>query len=285
MALLDNEQLKNISPFFGTGIGRFTAKVMKKVLSLDDFIDVYERSAEGGATGPDFAYNVCKITGAEYEVAGLEKLEAFKEGSFITISNHPYGGMDGIILVDILGHFRSDYKVIVNKFIAILEAIGCNFITVVPTGKKRTSANAQSIQGIKTVLRNLSDGHPVGMFPAGAVSNLKPWHGLSDRPWQEAIIKVIQKAGVPVIPIKFFDGNSKFFYRLGLVSRTLRVMRLPKEVINKRGKKIRLAIGNPIPVQKLKEFKSTEALGEYLRKSLYDVALPESFTGRDDIKR
>ena len=286
MALLDDEQLKSLSPFFGTGFGKFSAKVIKKALSLDDFIGCYERSAAGGTTGPDFAHNVCLDSGAVYEVAGLEKLKDFKEGPFISISNHPYGGMDGIILVDILGHFRSDYKVVVNKFIAILEAISCNFITVIPTGKKRTTANAQSIQGIKTMLRMLADGHPVGMFPAGAVSNLKPFHGLHDRPWQEAMIRVIQKAGVPVIPIRFFDGNTKFFYRLGLVSHTLRVMRLPKEVINKRGRQIRLAIGDPIPVEKQKEYKSVQEFSDFLRSTVYDMQLPEkdAFVSRDDVK-
>lgn len=286
MALLDDEQLKSLSPFFGTGFGRFSAKVMKKALALDDFIGCYERSAAGGTTGPDFARNVCLDSGAVYEVAGLEKLAAFKEGPFITISNHPYGGMDGIILVDVLGHFRSGYKVVVNKFIAILEAISCNFITVIPTGKKRTAANAQSIQGIKMMLRQLAEGHPVGMFPAGAVSNLKPFHGIHDRPWQDAMIRVIQKAGVPVIPIRFFDGNTKFFYRLGLVSHTLRVMRLPKEVINKRGRQIRLAIGDPIPVEKQKEFKSVQEFSDFLRHSVYDMELPpkEAFVSRDDVK-
>lgn len=283
MALLDQKQLESISPFFATRAGRVTSGLLKKALSLDDFISYYEASAEGGVTGPDFAHNVCVNTGADYQVAGLENLKGFADRPFITISNHPYGGMDGIILVDTIGHFRPDYKVIVNKFIAILEAISCNFITVVPTGKTRTSANAQSIQGIKTMLSRLSEGHPVGMFPAGAVSNLKPWHGLHDRPWQEAMIKVIRRAGVPVIPIRFFDGNSKFFYRLGLVSRTLRIMRLPKEVINKRGKQIRLAIGKPIPAERLNEFPSVDELGDYLRGVVYGIVLPGSFTPRDEI--
>ena len=132
----------------------------------------------------------------------------------------------------------------------------------------------------------LADGHPVGMFPAGAVSNLKPFHGLHDRPWQEAMIRVIQKAGVPVIPIRFFDGNTKFFYRLGLVSHTLRVMRLPKEVINKRGRQIRLAIGDPIPVEKQKEYKSVQEFSDFLRSTVYDMQLPEkdAFVSRDDVK-
>ncbi|MBP5741244.1 MAG: hypothetical protein J6W59_05790, partial [Bacteroidales bacterium] len=96
MALLDDNQMRSISPFFGTPFGRFAGDVLKKLLALDDFIDTYETSAEGGAIGPDFAYNVMKVTGADYMVSGFDTLRKLAGGPFITISNHPYGGVDGL---------------------------------------------------------------------------------------------------------------------------------------------------------------------------------------------
>lgn len=284
MALLDNEQLKGLHPFFGTGIGRFTAKVVKKVFSLNDFVYYYEKSAENGATGPDFAYNVCKYTGVNYQISGLENLQNMGSGPFVVISNHPYGGLDGVILSDLIGHTRPDFKVIVNKFISILEALDCNFIKVIPTGKERKAATSTSIQGIKQALDQVRSGGVLGIFPAGATSNLKLGTGqVFDRPWQEPIIKVIKKAGVPVLPIHFLDRNTNWFYFWGYISHALRTMRLPKETINKGGKRVRLVIGKPISVEEQKEHTDIKDYGAFIRSKVYDMPVTEPFIFRNDL--
>lgn len=284
MALLDNKQLEQMHPFFGTAVGRISAKVLKKVLSIDDFIHYYEISGADGSRGPDFGYNVCRNTGLNYQVAGYERLQALSGTPFITVSNHPYGGMDGIILIDLVGHICPGFKMIVNKFISILEYMDPSFISVKPTGKEKKAADVQSIRGILSALKHVQSGLPLGVFPAGAVSNLK-WGAKEpvDRPWQEAIIKVIRKAGVPVVPIRFFDRNSKTFYRIGYLSRSMRVLRLPKEVINKGGKQVRLAIGEPISVEEQNKYTSIEEFSDFLRSRVYDMPLPLEFVYRNDL--
>ena len=272
-------------PFFDSGFGRFTAKIMKKVLSIDDFIGCYERSGADGSRGPDFAANVCKDLGLDYQVSGLDNLKAMRDGAFIVISNHPYGGMDGIILVDIVGHLRPGFKVIVNKFISILEYMSPSFINVQPTGQEKKAATAVSIQGIKQALDQVRSGLPLGVFPAGATSNLDKSSGqVIDRPWQESILKVIRKAAVPVVPVHFLDKNSKTFYRLGRISHALRAARLPKEVINKGGELVRLVIGEPVSVEEQKACGSAEALGDMLRSRVYDMPLVEPFVPRSGLE-
>ena len=283
MALLDQRQMESISPFFGTRFGKISANVLKSILNLNNFCDIYDRSAADGSLGPDFAANVLKETGADYEVAGFETLRQM-EGPFITISNHPYGGLDGIILVDMIGHLYGDYKVLVNKILAYLEAMGPSFITVTPTGTERTAPTRDSISGIRMALQHIRDGHPLGIFPSGAVSDLDRKTGVvADRPWQEAIIRVIRKTGVPVIPVRFFDGNSKFYYRLGLIDWKVRLMRLPTEVINKAGTRNRLAVGAVIPPEVIRSFDDISALSDFLRKRVYDMPLPEVFTPRAEL--
>lgn len=284
MALLDNNQLASLHPFFATGTGRFAAKVIKKVFSLDKFVYYYETSGADGSVGPDFAYNVCLNTKVNYQVAGLENLQSMTEGPFIVVSNHPYGGMDGIILVDLVGHVRPGFKIIVNKFISILEYMSPSFINVTPTGKVKKAASAVSIQGIKQALDQVKCGLPLGVFPAGATSNLKIGTGkVYDRPWQEAIIKVIRKANVPVLPVHFLDRNTNWFYGLGYISNALRTMRLPKEVINKGGKQVRLVIGKPISVEEQKACTDIQSLSDFLRSKVYDMPTPDKFIFRNDI--
>ena len=261
-------------PFFGTGIGRITAKVMKRALSLNRFIEVYEAAGADGSRGPDFAANVCSILGVNYQIYGKENIDVLPDGAFIVVSNHPYGGLDGIILVDIMGHLRPGFKIIVNQFISILEYMSPSFINVTPTGKEKKAASMISIQGIKQALDQVKSGLQLGVFPAGATSNLDKASGqVFDRPWQEAIIKVIKKAGVPVVPVHFLDKNSKTFYRLGRISHILRSMRLPKEVINKGGQEVRLVIGRPVSVEEQKACGSIQELSDMLRSKVYDLKL------------
>lgn len=283
MPLLDQKQMESISPFFGTPFGKWAGKVLKGMLNLNRFCDVYERSAADGSLGPDFAHNVLMQTRSSYEVAGFETLKGL-EGPFITISNHPYGGVDGIILVDMVGHLYDGYKVIVNKFISLLEAMGPSFITVTPTSTERKAPTQDSISGIRLALQHIRDGHPLGIFPSGAVSDLDRKSGMIlDREWQEPIIRVIRKAGVPVIPIRFFDGNTKFYYRLGLIDWRIRLMRLPTEVINKAGKRNRLAVGPVISPDTIQSFEDIPSLTAFLRSSVYDMPMPEYFVPRDQL--
>jgi putative hemolysin len=76
-----------------------------------------------------------------------------------------------------------------------------------------------SVIGIKETLRHLSDGKPLGMFPAGEVSSYRDGKLMVDKPWEEGAIKVIRKAQVPV-PIYFHAKNSWLFYLLSKISST-----------------------------------------------------------------
>lgn len=285
MALLDQKQMESISPFFGTGLGKVTGKVLKRLLNLDSFADYYERSAEGGATGPDFARNVLHHTGTDYQVHGIGRLKALAgKGPFITVSNHPYGGMDGIILVDMLGHLFPDYKVLVNKILALLEAMQPSFITVTPTTTERTAPTRDSINGIRLAMQHIREGHPLGIFPAGAVSDMdRKTREIRDREWQEPIIRLIRKVGVPIVPIRFFDGNTDFYYKLEWIDWKLRLLRLPTEVINKGGRLIRVGIGEVILPEEQAAFTDIAAFRAFLRSRVYDMPLPEYFQPRAEL--
>lgn len=204
-------------------------------------------------------------------VDNAEILERFKEGPFITVSNHPFGAADGITLIYLLTRLRPDFKVVVNYFLSHLSAMRPNFISVDAWSvdpKKRSI----SINGIREVMRQIRGGHPIGFFPAGAMSKTD-WHGrLEDREWQKSVLEIIAKVNVPVIPIFFHGSNSWFFNFLGHACWPARSARLPIELFKKRGKVMHVSIGEPIMPDKQKEFKgNTEALGHYLREQTYSL--------------
>lgn len=234
-------------------------------------------------TGWEFSQDVLEELGVDYELGGLP-LSELPKGAFITVHNHPYGGVDGCALVNIFGRVDPQYKLMVNKILARIWPLEGNFITVVPTGEKREAARAESVSGVKECIAQVRKGHPLGIFPSGAVSDLSLKDKcVRDRQWQEPALKLIKKLGVPVVPVRFFDGNSRFYYRLGLISWKVRLLRLPSEIFNKHGKRMRIGIGPVITPERQAGFKDLTEFGEFLRESVYSMPEPKDYVRRTDL--
>lgn len=279
MPILTAEELvQNLPRPFRGKITRSIAKGVMHLLSVDKVNAMYDRVAD--KKGPDFTKALLEDQNIRYRIGNADRLDQLPDGPFITISNHPYGHLDGIILVDIFGHLRPDFKVMVNALISRIRAMGQNFITVVPIGKKRTEAKAESISGVRETMQHLQDGGCVGFFPSGAVSDLSLKEKcVRDREWTEAAIKQIRHAKVPIVPVRFFDGNSKFYYRLGaFLGPAIRLLRLPTEATNKKNTEPRVGIGEIISVERQKECTSLEEFGRMLRESVYGMSLPENWS-------
>ena len=122
------------------------------------------------------------------------------------------------------------------------------------------------------------------MGNSGAVADLKPRDGwiLKEREWQDAAIRLIRKARVPVIPIRFLDHNSWFYYSLGLIDYRVRFARLFHELANKAGQLHRLVIGETISVEQ-QDAIPEEDFKAFLRSSVYDIPLPEFFINRSEL--
>ena len=282
MALITMDEIEALSPVFKGDKGHKLANRLLRLTGIDKLAERYERHED--LSGPDFVNAFLTDLGVNYEVGGLEHLVQLADGPFITVSNHPYGGLDGLILIDLVGHFRDDYKVMANQFLTLVKTIKDNFISVIPNSGKAAKATKESIAGVRKSLAHLKDGHPLGLFPSGAVSDFhfKDFR-VYDREWQESAIRLIQKVKVPVVPIRFFDRNSNFFYYLGLVDWKVRTLRLPREVLNKTGKKVRIGIGPVISVEEQEQCATREALGKLLRNAVYGMALPDHLQARDTI--
>lgn len=269
MPLLTVGELEKATPLFRGRLGNALCRGLMRMLSVDKVNDLYDRNSD--FAGPDFARAVLEDIGVEYEIMNPDVLRNLPEGPFITISNHPYGSIDGVMLVDIFGHVRPDFKVMVNKFLGRIETLGDNFICVTPVGTERTAPTKESIQGIKDAVAHVRAGHPLGIFPSGAVSDLSlKDRCIRDREWQEPVIRLIRKLGVPVVPVHFLDRNSDLYYSLGLIDWKVRLLRLPAEVFNKRGKRTRIAIGPVITPEEQAGYTDINLFREYLRNKVYN---------------
>lgn len=267
--LLTLDELEKATPLFRGRCGNALCRTLMRMLSIDKVNDLYERNSL--IKGPDFARAVLEEIGVEYEILNPEVLRHLPHGPFITISNHPYGHIDGVMLVDLFGHIRPDFKVMVNKFLGRIEALQDNFICVTPTGEERAVPTKDSLQGVKQAVAHIRSGGVLGLFPSGAVSDLSVKDGcIRDREWQEPVMRLIKKLNVPIVPVHFLDKNSNFYYSLGLIDWRLRLLRLVPEVFNKRGKRQRIAIGEVISPEIQAEFTDLARFSIFLRNKVYN---------------
>lgn len=249
----------------------------KIVNFLLHFLEVDEVNAVHGrccdTPGPEF---VRRLLFEEFKIKlridNEEVLNNLPEGAFITVSNHPFGALDGIALIYLISSRRPQYKVMVNMILNKITAMRPNFIAVDAWASDDSEKRAISVAGIRQAIRQLKEGQPVGFFPAGAMSKTTLHDGLQDRPWQKSILDIIKRAKVPVIPIYFHGSNSWWFNLLGHICWPARSLRLPAEVFRKKGKEMHISVGDPISVEdQLAHGATSEELGAFLREKTYDL--------------
>lgn len=268
MPLLTLQELEQATPLFRGTVGNALARGAMHLLSVDRANALYDRNTR--FHGPDFAHSVLRELGVEYDVYATSSSVLAQwnvlhsDTPFITLSNHPYGGLDGLILADLFGHLCPDYKLMVNKLLSRIEPLSDLFIAVTPIGAEPSEPTAESVAGVRQVIAHLRQGGALGLFPAGAVSNLRLCpYGVHDREWPLPIVRLIARARVPIVPVCFLDGNSWFYYALGLIDWRVRLLRLPAEFFNKCGRPVRLVIGATISVEEQHEYLSTHTIGEF----------------------
>ncbi len=203
-----------------------------------------------------------------YDVPESDLKNIPASGPFIVIANHPYGGLDGLIMLKIFASKRQDFKTMSNFALSMITPLRDFFIPVDPFENKNSAQ--RSLSGIKKTLEILTQGDAIGIFPAGEVSAIQnKSRKVVDKAWNPMIGKLISKSGAKVVPMYFSGSNSLFFNLLGLIHPRLRTARLPSELLNKKKHTVRIRIGKPILPEEIAEFKDNKQLMRFLRAKTY----------------
>jgi len=248
--------------------GTFSGWLLMKVLKISTLNKIYDRNKH--LKDLEFLNAILDEFQINFEIPEDDLKRLPKDGAYITISNHPLGGIDGILLLKLMLEKEPNFKIIANF---LLHRIDPMKPYIMPVNPFETHKDAKSsVVGIKETLRHLSDGKPLGMFPAGEVSTYKDGKLMVDKAWEEGAIKVIRKAQVPVVPIYFHAKNSRLFYLLSKLNPTLRTAKLPSELLTQKDRSIKVRIGKPISVAEQNEHASLEEYSEFLRRKTYMLA-------------
>ncbi len=257
--------------------GTFSGWILMKLLKISTLNKIYNRNKH--LKDVEFLDAILEDFHIKFEIPAEDFKRLPKDGAYITISNHPLGGIDGILLLKLMVEQRSDFKIIANFLLHRIEPLKPYIMPVNPFDDHKEVKS--SVSGFKNAILHLREGHPLGIFPAGEVSTYKDGKLVIDKPWEEAAMKLIQKADVPVVPIYFHAKNSKLFYKLSKISDKFRTAKLPSELLTQKRRTIKVRIGRPLSVTDQKEYPNLPEFTEFLRKKTY--MLSNSFDKKGNI--
>lgn len=265
------ENLLNKKEFINaTNLHKFrlelAAGLLMKITGLSNLNKLYLQIAEN----QDFSFieKLLEELNIQIDINEIDYENIPKEGAFITVSNHPFGMLDGILLLYLVASRRPDFKVVANFLLKKIGPIENFFIPVNPF-----DGSSGSLGGMREALKHLDMGKPIGIFPAGEVASLHPKGEqiISDRQWQLPSMKLVKKARVPVVPIYFKGGNSVVFQLLGLIHPMLRTATLASEFLKKKNATIKVRIGRPISISDQDRFVRYDNYARYLRAKTYSL--------------
>ena len=172
-------------------------------------------------------------------VAGLENVP--KRGAALVTPNHPAGIADGIAVFDALTRVRDDITFFANRD-AVRVCPGLADCIVPVEWRDEARSRAKTRETLKGIRRAFDSGRLIVVFPSGRLARPTPF-GLWERPWQATAFALAKKHDAPILPMHIHGHNSALYYLFWFCNRELKDMTLFREVINKRGGRYRIAIG------------------------------------------
>ncbi|HEV3330257.1 MAG TPA: GNAT family N-acyltransferase [Bryobacteraceae bacterium] len=261
-------QSLSVSHFFANPLRAILSPMdgaIQRLFAFDELWQLYETAQREGQHGA--VERVLAALGIGYHLDPQEIDNIPRSGPVVAVANHPFGLLDGALLAIVLPRIRPDVRILANSFLEGVPELREQCIFINPFGHK------EAIRGNARALREclgwLRGGGMLVTFPAGEVAHPE-WGNETpaDPPWNPAVGRIAKLAGASALPIFFQGSNSVAFHLAGTVHPALRTVSLPRELLNKRGQRIRIRIGRPVSSATLEPFSGSEVI-EYLRCRTY----------------
>jgi len=178
-----------------------------------------------------------------------------KEGSLVITANHPHGLVDGMVLAELIGKVRTDYKILTRSLLTGVKQID-QFMIPVPFDHEE-NALKKSLEMRKKAMDHLEKGGVIVVFPSGKVASSETMFGnVVEGEWNPFTAKLIQKSGANVLPIFFPGANSRIYQIANQISATLRQGLLIYEVVHAMNKPQKPLVGDLIKQNELSSWKN-----------------------------
>jgi 1-acyl-sn-glycerol-3-phosphate acyltransferase len=260
--------LRSKNPSLARAIPGFLIRYLKRIIHQDDINGILRD--HGHLRDTEFIKATLETMGISYRVYGSENIPS--SGRYFFVSNHPLGGLDGLVFMNELGKYFNDIKFPVNDILMNLENLSGIFLPVNKHG-------AQAREAIRLLEETFASDSQILYFPAGLCSRKKA--GLiRDLKWHKTIITKSIQHRRDIVPAFFSGRNSNFFYNLSNIRKALGIkaniemLYLPDEMFGQKEKDISLAFGKKIPWQTFDSSKNPHEWAEWLMLKSYEL---ESF--------
>lgn len=285
--LIDSDEIQSVNRAFS--LFRPLTPLINRFLKLNQinaaYLEFSELYAQGVLGEANFFVAALRYFGVNYEVSQEDLSKIPKTGPLMVVANHPFGGVDGLILGAILTQARPDVRFLANRFLERISLMKPSIIGVDVFGGK--GSERSNVKSMKQALNWLQSDGCVVTFPGGTVSYFS-FHTMMvvDPQWSVHVCSLAQRSKAQVLPLFFPGRNSLSFQMAGLMHPLLRTAMIGREFLRMKGKTLHVRIGRAISPRKLSEIDDRVAATRLLRLSTYILCDREqSAPEREKIRR
>ncbi|MBD3626914.1 1-acyl-sn-glycerol-3-phosphate acyltransferase [Cyclobacterium sp.] len=257
--------IKEKNPALSKWLPGFVLSYIKRIVHESEVNQIM--SKHGDLKELDFVNALIEEFGVEIAICGEENIP--RDGSVIFASNHPLGGLDGVVLMHVLGKYRKDLRFLVNDVLMHIPHFGKLFV---PVNKHGTHGK----KGAEIIEETYASQNGVIVFPAGLVSR-KQENGIRDLEWKKSFVNKARKYKKDVVPVYIEGKNSSFFYNLANLRKkiglkaNIEMFYLADEMFGQKNKKIVVHIGKPISYEYFDASKSDKYWAEEVKEIVYKI--------------
>jgi putative hemolysin len=213
-------------------------RLVRRILSLDQIESFL--NCHPGVHSVSLLDDIFEYLDVSFLVSSRELEHVPATGRVVCVSNHPLGGLDGLVILKALLEVRPDVRIVANDVLLALEGLAELFLPVNVYSGSTTKADFLRIDEV------LEHNEAVVFFPAGEVSRVS-LRGVADTRWHAGALRFAQRHQAPILPMYVGANNSAVFYGMSFVSKKVSSLLLSHEMLRKNKKPVRLHIGELIP--------------------------------------
>ena len=174
------------------------------------------------------------------------------DGPVVVVANHPHGLVDGMIMADLIGRRRTDYKILTRALLTGIDEVAASYMIAVPFPHE-PDAQRKSVEMRAKAMAHLREGGVISVFPSGVVASSDTMFGpVIEREWNVFTAQMIRRSGAQVVPVYFPGSNSRVYQIANRISATLRQSFLLHEVVRSCNRPQRPVVGRPVSPERMK---------------------------------
>lgn len=217
---------------------------------------IREFEKRGAPTGQPFWRAALDTMGIPLETPQEEIDNIPPDGPVVVVANHPHGLVDGMILADLIGRRRTDYKILTRALLTGIDEVAASYMIPVPFPHE-PDAQRKSVEMRANAMAHLKEGGLISVFPSGVVASSDTMFGpVIEREWNVFTAQMIRRSGATVVPIFFPGHNSRVYQMANRISATLRQSFLLHEVVKSCNHPQRPVVGKPINAEQMEMLQS-----------------------------